>query len=78
MSSVNEVSTSRSASFAYPNPTAAGVISFNKTTSGSVLNLLGQSVATFRNTATLDLSGFTPGVYIIRNSANETTRVIVK
>ena len=61
----------------YPNPVAR-TLRFNQTTDVGLYDASGKLVKVERNTNFLDITGFAPGIYYIRNKDNQTKKVIVQ
>ena len=61
----------------YPNPVSR-ILRFNQTTDVGFYDASGKLVKVERNTNFIDISGFAPGIYYIKNKDNQTKKVIVQ
>lgn len=61
----------------YPNP-SSGFITFNKTISFTLFDVLGKSIKTELNKNSIDVSNLDAGIYVLRSTDEETIKIIVK
>jgi len=61
----------------YPNP-SSGFITFNKTISFTLFDVLGKSIKTELNKNSIDVSNLDAGIYILKSTDKETIKIIVK
>jgi len=62
---------------AYPNP-SSGLITFNKTISFTLFDVLGKSIKTEINKSSINVSNLDAGIYILKSTDKETIKIIVK
>ncbi len=60
----------------YPNPLIQSDLKFNKTLSGRIYNINGQEVSAFKEKNTLNVSGLTSGIYIIKTTDHGVKRFV--
>ncbi len=61
---------------AFPNPSSTGVFNLTKNVSLQVYNMVGVNVMNAVNTNTVDISGLSAGVYIVRTNNNEMIKIV--
>jgi hypothetical protein len=61
----------------YPNP-SSGLMSFNKTISFTLYDVLGKSIKAEINKNSVDVSDIDAGVYVLKSTNKETLKIIVK
>jgi hypothetical protein len=61
----------------WPNPVARE-LNFNEVTDAAIFDMNGKLVRVFRNTQTADVSGLTPGTYIVKNQKGDVVKLIVQ
>ena len=64
--------------YAFPNPSSTGIIRFNKPVTGNVYSVLGQQVASLKNTRNFVTTDMLPGVYFVVNDKNETIKIVIE
>lgn len=64
--------------YLYPNPTSSNQVTLSKKASGTVYDALGRHIMTFDQVDYLDISQLSSGIHIIRTTAGEVTKLVVK
>jgi hypothetical protein len=62
----------------YPNPAQGGTVRLSRAVSGQLLDVLGRPVRQLRAATTLETTGLTAGVYVLRGEDGSTARLVVK
>ena len=62
----------------YPNPATTGVVNFNRALSVSVYDYTGKQVLTAANTSTINVSGLSAGLYLVKTTEGATQKLLVK
>ena len=62
----------------YPNPSTEHVINFNKASTGQIYTAIGAVAADFNNTAKVDLTSLTNGVYFVKTNKGEIVKLILQ
>jgi hypothetical protein len=62
----------------YPNPVTGGQVHFSKPLNFMLFDSYGRLVASGRNVSETEVTGFAPGMYILRTDEGETVKLMVK
>jgi hypothetical protein len=62
----------------FPNPATGGDVYFTKTVSIEVYDALGKNIFTEKNVNKINVSGLNPGIYYLRTSEGEFSKMIIK
>ena len=78
ITSVKQLSSNQKSDFfIYPNP-AKGEVNFNKMVSVEIYNMLGQMVLSASNVKSINIENLNNGLYIVKTSENEVSRLIIE
>ncbi len=77
-SSAVELEASKKDFIIYPNPSNTGVFSSNLIDTYTVYNQVGQTIALINETNEINLSHLYSGIYFIKNSLNQTKKIVIK
>lgn len=61
----------------YPNPVRTGLIHFSRVVTGILIDQSGRIVMRIRNADSVDISGYDPGLYLVRDDSGFTARFII-
>ena len=61
----------------HPNPARTGLIHFNRTVTGMLIDQSGRIVMRIRDADSVDISGLDPGLYLVRDDSGFISRFII-